>query len=295
MKTRSPRLPSMLLAAGVALAGSTALSSLQPEEIPLWRNGAPGSEGKTAPEVISETDGVRRVSSIHHPSITVHLPPLEAATGAAVIVLPGGGHRYLSIDNEGHAVARWLSERGIAGIVLKYRLAREAGSDYRVEVHALRDAQRALRLVRSRAREWNIDPERVGLLGFSAGGEVVNYAAARFDSGKADADDPVEREGSRPAFQALLYSGSLGTDADPPRDAPPAFLCVAVDDRGPARTAVSLFQKLRDAGISAELHVYATGGHGFGMRDRPFPITGWPVRLREWLSDQGFLKKRAAQ
>jgi acetyl esterase/lipase len=273
-----------------ALLVLSSLLGSPPEEIPLWPKGAPGSEGQAAAETtVPSTDGVRRIATIHNPSISVHLPSREKATGAAVIVLPGGGHRYLSIDNEGHAVAGWLSERGIAAFVLKYRLARETGSSYTIEGHAVPDAQRALRLVRSRAKEWGIDPERVGILGFSAGGQLATYAATRFDSGKPDADDPVQRESSRPAFQALLYPGSTGADTLVPKDAPPAFLCVASDDREPSRTAVSLFQKLRDAGVSAELHVYAKGGHGFGMRDRPVPITGWPLRFHEWMADQGFL------
>lgn len=274
------------------LASSISLAASAPEEIPLWHNGAPGSEGKTAPEIVATTD-VRRISSIHNPSITVYLPPREVATGAGVIILPGGGHRYLSIDNEGHFLAKWLSERGIAGFVLKYRLAREEGSTYRVEVHALQDAQRALRLVRSRAKDWLVDAERVGMIGFSAGGQVAALAAARFDRGKAGAEDPVERESSRPAFQALVYSGSVGADTAIPADAPAAFLCVAFDDKGPSRTAIDLFQRLRDAGVNAELHVYSKGGHGFGMRDRPLPITSWPARLQEWMVDQGFLKSRA--
>jgi acetyl esterase/lipase len=290
-KTMSIRnlLFSSLLVSTAALAAANA-----PEEIPLWANGAPGSEGKTAPEAVTTTDGVHRVSSIHNPSIAVHLPSMESATGAAVIILPGGGHRYLSIDNEGHAVAKWLGEHGVAGFVLKYRLAREAGSTYRVDVHALQDAQRALRLVRRRAREWNVDPERIGIMGFSAGGELAILAAARFDPGKADASDPVERESSRPAFQALIYPGSLKADLELPKDAPPAFLCTAFDDRGPSGVAVNLFQKLRDAGVNAEIHIYSKGGHGFGMRDRPLPITSWPVRLHEWMGDQGLLKSRVS-
>lgn len=282
----------ILLAASL-LAATGASAQTAPAEIALWRNGAPGSEGKTSPEaLVPSTDGVRRISSVHNPSIAAHLPAKDTATGAAVIVLPGGGHRYLSIDNEGHTLAQWLSERGVAAFVLKYRLAREEGSTYRVEDHALRDVQRAIRVLRSRAREWGVDPERVGVLGFSAGGQLVHYAATRFDTGQPDATDSVDHESSRPAFQALIYPGSVDTSAAMRADAPPAFFCVAVDDRDPGRTSVDLFQTLRDAGVSAELHVYARGGHGFGMRHRPLPITGWPVRFHEWLADQGFLASR---
>jgi acetyl esterase/lipase len=260
------------------------------EEVLLWPKGAPGSEGKTAPEkdVVRNNDGIRRVASIHRPSVTAYLPARQTATGAGVIILPGGGHRYLSIDNEGHAVARWLRDKGVAGFVLKYRLAREEGSSYKVEEHAARDAQRAIRLVKSRARAWGLDPQRIGAIGFSAGAHLVSLAATGFDAGNPRADDPVEKESSRPAFQALLYGGSK--DRAPPKDAPPAFICVAADDKGPAATAVELFQKLREAGINAELHIYSRGGHGFGMRERPLAITGWSNRFHEWLADQGFLK-----
>src|SRR5437588_3068529 len=160
-----------LLRAAVAMFAfaSNPLAADVPKEIPLWPSGAPGSEGKTAKELIEDTGrGEHRVSSIHNPSITAYLPTKDNATGAAVIVIPGGGHRFLSIDSEGHNVAQWLSERGIAGFVLKHRLARETDSTYQVEVHSLQDVQRSIRLVRSRATEWGLDPARAGVLGFSA-------------------------------------------------------------------------------------------------------------------------------
>jgi len=273
-------------------AALVALLLAAPEEIKLWPTGAPGSEGKTASEtLVPGNDSVRRIATIHNPSLTVHLPAQETATGAAVIVMPGGGHRYLSIDNEGNAVAQWLSEHGIAAFVLKYRLAREEGSTYTVEQHALADAHRAVRLVRSRAREWGVDPDRVGVMGFSAGGQLAYYASTRFDLGTTAAADPIERESSRPAFQALIYPGAVKLPSELRADTPPAFLCVALDDKGPARMSVDLLQKLRDAGVSAELHVYAAGGHGFGMRNRPLPITGWPVRFQEWMSARGLLTR----
>ena len=267
------------------------LLAAAPSEVLLWPDGAPGSEGKTGAETLvpPREDGLRRIATIHKPSITAHLPAKDKATGAGVLILPGGGHRYLSIDNEGHDIARWLTERGVAGLVLKYRVAREEGSPYRVEEHAVADAVRAVRVARHRAKEWGLDPERIGMLGISAGGQLVFHAATRFDSGAPEAKDPVERESSRPAFQAFLYSGSPLADTDLPKEGPPAFLCVASDDKGPAKNALELYQKLRDAGTSAELHLYAKGGHGFGMKDRPLPVTGWILRFHEWMKDQGFL------
>src|SRR5436190_4096479 len=179
----------------------------EPMEIPLWPNGAPGSEGKNDKEVVKQgTNGEHSVYSVHNPSITPYLPP--KSTGTAVIVIPGGGHRVLAIDHEGYNVAQWLSDRGIAAFVLKYRLARETNSTYRVEVHALADTQRAIRLVRSRAQAWGLDPARVGVMGFSAGGELAALASMRFDNGLAGATDAVDRQKSKPAFQALIYPGS---------------------------------------------------------------------------------------
>ena len=272
----------------LAVASHAAESSLQ---IPLWPNGAPGSEGQTAPEVVTENGGVRRVSSIHNPSITLHLPDKAKATGAAIIILPGGGHKYLSIENEGNLCGEWLAERGIAGLVLKYRLAKDEGSPYKVEVHSLQDAQRAIRFVRSKAKEWSIDPARVGILGFSAGGEIANYAASRFDGGAPDSTDPVECESCKPAFQALIYAGAAKGD-ERPKDTPPTFICLAYDDKPKLKLMADELQRLRDAGVSTELHIYAKGGHGFGMRDRPLPITSWPFRFRDWLDDQGFLQSK---
>jgi acetyl esterase/lipase len=276
------------------LALNSAVSAAEPQEILLWPSGAPGSEGQTAPEKVTETGGVRRVSSIHRPSITAHLPSKETATGAAVIVLPGGGHQYLSIDNEGHAVAKWLADHGVAAFVLKYRLAREPGSPYKVDVHALQDCQRAIRLVRSRAKDWNLDLQRIGIIGFSAGGEVATYAATRFDAGDSTANDPIDRESCRPDFQALIYAGIGKIGDELPKDTPPAFVVVAFDDKPKVGIDVNLFQKLRAAGIPAELHVYNQGGHGFGMRDRPIPITNWPKVFYDWMGDRGLLHKTTA-
>ena len=265
----------------------------EPKEIPLWPNGAPGSEGKTDKEIVQRgASGERSVYSIHNPSITPYLPPKDKTTGAAVIVIPGGGHRVLAIDHEGYNVAQWLSERGIAAFVLKYRLARETNSTYQVEVHALADTQRAIRLVRSRAQEWGIDPTRVGVMGFSAGGELAAFASMRFDNGVEGAADAVDRQNSRPAFQALIYPGSSRI-IEPSKDSPPAFLACAYNDRPDiAEGLAEVYLRFKRAGVPAELHIYGSGGHGFGVRaSNRKPVATWLARFEEWLGDNGFLQR----
>ena len=265
----------------------------EPTEIPLWPNGAPGSEGKNDKEVVTQgTNGEHSVSRVHNPSITPYLPPKDKATGAAVIVIPGGGHRVLAIDHEGYNVAQWLSERGIAAFVLKYRLARETNSTYQVEVHALADTQRAIRLVRSRAQAWGLDPARVGVMGFSAGGELAALASMRFDNGLAGATDAVDRQNSKPAFQALIYPGS-SRKIEPTKDSPPAFLACAYNDRPDiAEGLAEVYLRFKRAGVPAELHIYGSGGHGFGVRaSNRKPVATWLARFEDWLGDNGFLQR----
>jgi acetyl esterase/lipase len=271
------------------------LAADEPQVIPLWPSGAPGSEGKTDPEVVTERgkDGVhdRHISRIHNPTLTVYLPPRDKATGAAVVICPGGGHTILAIDHEGYDVARWLNRIGVAGIVLKYRLARTPGAGYKVEDHALADARRAIRLVRSHGEEWGIDPKRVGLMGFSAGGELTALASTRSEAATAGASDPLDRIGSRPDFQVLIYPGGRPESFEVNKDSPPAFLLVAADDRISAERTTASFTALRKAGVPAELHVYARGGHGFGMHKLDAPVAQWTTRLQEWMGDRGLLKK----
>jgi endo-1,4-beta-xylanase len=274
-----------------------------PAAVLLWASGAPGSEARQGePEEVSwrqEPDIVFPVvSNIHNPSITPFLPAKDKATGCAVIIAPGGGHMQLTIDREGYDLGRWLAERGIAAFVLKYRLANDGSNPtgvpqpYKVEAQALADTQRALRLIRHHATEWNVNPGRVGLLGFSAGGELAILAALRHDAGRPDASDLVERQSSRPDFFAPIYPGGLtGRDAEISKEkTPPAFLACAYDDRMPEQLT-GFFVALRKAGVNAELHIYSRGGHGFGVRPRPLAVTGWPERFVEWLGDRGFLKK----
>jgi len=276
----------------LVLLSAIIIAADEPKEIPLWPNGAPGSEGKTDKEIVQRgASGERSVYSIHNPSITPYLPPKDKTTGAAVIVIPGGGHRVLAIDHEGYNVAQWLSERGIAAFVLKYRLARETNSTYQVEVHALADTQRAIRLVRSRAQEWGIDPTRVGVMGFSAGGELAAFASMRFDNGVEGAADAVDRQNSRPAFQALIYPGS-SRKIEPSKDSPPAFLACAYNDRPDiAEGLAEVYLRFKRAGVPAELHIYGSGGHGFGVRaSNRKPVATWLARFEDWLGDNGFLQ-----
>lgn len=278
-----------------ALLLSISLSATEPPaSIPLWPNGAPGSEGKTATEVVATSEnGEQRVSSIHNPSITPYLPAKDTATGTAILVIAGGGHRLLAITHEGYNVAEWLAARGIAAFVLKHRLAREEGSTYKIDVESFADAQRAMRMIRSRAAEWHLDPARVGALGFSAGGELVNALSARGDSGNAGSSDVVERQRSRPDFQALIYPGRSG-DIQPVKDSPPAFLACAYNDRTDISEGLAeAYLRFKRAGAAAELHIYGTGGHGFGLRPtNKRPVGAWNARFEEWLADNGFLKPR---
>ncbi len=277
----------------LSLLPATILSANQPKEIPLWPDSAPGSEGKSGPEAARVTpSGERVVSNVHRPSITPYLPPKEKSTGAAVIIAPGGGHRELWADHEGHNIARWLSSRGVAAFVLKYRLAREANSTYTVDDHALADLQRAIRLTRSRAQEWGVNPSRVGVMGFSAGGELAALASMRFDGGNKEAADAIERESSRPDFQALIYPGSSRRFA-PIKDSPPVFIVCGYGDRPDISQGMAeVYLKFKQVGVPAELHIYASAGHGFGVRDNNTKAVGkWPVRFEEWLGDLGFLQK----
>ncbi len=262
------------------------LRAAAPAVVPLW----PAASAAVAPEKVRVTEkGEHVVSGVHAPSLTVYLPAPGSATGAGVIVCPGGGHRELWVDHEGHAVAQWLAAHGVAAFVLKYRLAREAGSTYRVEVEALADAQRALRLVHARAAEWQVDPARVGIMGFSAGGELAALAAAHGDDGLPGATDAVDRADSRAAFQGLIYPGNTKS-IQPAKDAPPAFLACGYDDRPDISQGLAeVYLRFKQAGVPAELHIYTGVGHGFGLRPTTQPVGTWPERFREWLAGRGLL------
>jgi endo-1,4-beta-xylanase len=267
----------------------------EPSIVPLWEKGAPGfEERKDEQEKRNvQKSGEYNVTNVHNPYVTVFLPSREKATGAAVIIAPGGGHRELWVLHEGENEARWLSEHGVAAFVLRYRLAREKGSKYKIAEHALQDGQRAVRLVRSRAKDWGINPSRVGMMGFSAGGEVVALVCRNPDKGKEEAPDPIDRESCRPDFQALVYSGPQGIVRQTiTKETPPTFIVVGDEDNA-AVWLVAHYQALKKAGVSAELHVYAKTPHAFGYRPNRTsrPVDTWLQRFYEFLGAEGMLKK----
>lgn len=261
------------------------------EEIPLWANGAPGAGN--APDVFQSSANSNlpsRFTVVNHPSIYVFLPPKDKANGVAMVVAPGGGHSQLVIGKEGWDIADWLNKNGIAAFVLKYRLARAPGSHYTVQGDALADATRAMRMVRCNAAKWGVDPNRIGFIGFSAGGELAALMETRFDAGNPNATDPVEHASSRPDFAVDVYPGFKPGSITVPKDAPPTFLVCADNDPSHVVTTVNLYLDLQKQGVPAEMHIYGSGKHGFGMRPSNLPVATWPDRLKDWMVDRKILQ-----
>ncbi len=286
-----------------------------PKTYPLWPEGAPAAQGTNAGNDNNPGD---------IPTITVYLAPKDKATGASVVICPGGGYGNLAIDHEGRQVAEWLNSIGVAGIILKYRL----GPKYHHPV-MIEDAQRAIRTVRARAGEWGLDPRRVAILGFSAGGHLASTAATHFDAGKPDADDPIERQSSRPDRAILVYPviaiateyghggskrnllgenppeelvQSLSNEQQVTKDTPPTFLAHTNEDKGvPAENSILFVLALRKAGVPVEFHLFEKGPHGLGLgggsaRFKIAPdlaFKAWPTLCETWLKNQGFLDKAA--
>jgi len=268
-----------------------------PTVIPLYPPGHPTLQGQNEKEILTPPDAKPgqyfNIKNVHNPIISVHLPPKDKANGTMVIVAPGGGHRELGWPNEGTQIAEWLNQRGVAAAVLKYRLAFTPGYKYTVEGEALQDTQRAFRICRANAKEWGIDPKRVGILGFSAGGALAALVHMRNDAGKPAATDPIERQGCRPDFVALVYAGWSPMYFSIPSDAGPAFLTSAgKDDDFHAKQTVEYYNLLFTAGVEAELHIYGHGGHGGAISERKgIPFGTWQVRFEEWMADLKLLKK----
>ncbi len=284
---------------------AAALAAERGEEIRLWAQGAPGWESVTAAEVSKPSTTAAyqgraaNYTVTHYPSLFVFLPPAEKATGVAVVVAPGGGHRQLVIEKEGWEFADWLNERGIAAFVLKYRLAKAEGAKYTLAADVYADAARAVRLVRSRAGEWKLNPSRIGFAGFSAGGEVAGMIGTKFDAGNATASDAIERASSRPDFNILIYPwyrpGANKPEATPlfpvPQDAPPTFMVCTDDDRSHVEPTVKFYLELEQQKVPAEMHIYTYGGHGFALRPtkKPAPVMKWPQQLMDWMKERELL------
>lgn len=275
----------LLLSASAAQAAQAAPA---PPSVPLWQNGAPGAQADHGePEQVIDT----YVHHVSDPSLTVFQADPRHANGLGIVVVPGGGHRMLVWVNEGVMPAHRLNQAGITAFVLKYRLAREPGSPYSIERDAAADARRAVRWVRAHAAEYGVDPNRIGLMGFSAGGELVSLAADNPEPPRPGQDDAIDRLSARPDFQMLIYPGPLGIPATRPAGAPPAFLAAGTLDQCCAMPTLTLYQQLRAAHVSAELHLFADTDHGFNvaMHSQRLSLQHWPDRLIDWLADGGWL------
>ncbi|HEV7608744.1 MAG TPA: alpha/beta hydrolase [Steroidobacteraceae bacterium] len=281
-------MPALRFAAAISLFALCAVAQAQ-QVIPLWEKGAPGFEARRGEPEQHEDWWYK---NIHNPSLTVFMPPAGKGNGTAVIVAAGGGHRQLVFNPEGVEPAKYLASLGVTAFALKYRLFREPDSKYTID-NTAEDIRRAMRTVRARAAEWHLDPDRIGVMGFSAGGEVAALVAYPPVAGDSRAKDPIERVSARPDFEILIYPGPLGIPDKIAADSPPLFLLGASDDENVADVMFELTRKYHEAGASIETHIYAQGKHAFNMGQRSsyVSIQRWPQRLAEWLEDRGFTRK----
>lgn len=291
--------------AAVALALPALASAADPPTFDLWPGAVPGEKGNVGPEEVQPPKGgenppVKRITNVTKPTITLYKPAKDKDTGAALVIAPGGGYSILAWEHEGTQVAQWCQTLGVTGVLLKYRVPRRPDTPKGAPpVAALQDAQRAISLTRSKASEWGLDPKRIGMLGFSAGGHLTAWAATNSDKRAYDAVDDADKASSRPDFAVLIYPGGmidrtskeLSPEIRVAKDTPPCFLAVAYNDAGPLESSLKMLQALKDNKVSAELHVYSTGGHGFGMHASDKPHAAWPARCGEWLKAEGWLKR----
>jgi acetyl esterase/lipase len=299
-KPKLPKLPRLLVAFALLLAAPAFAQYAESKSVTvsIWPDGAPGSAARRAEAEIARDYWVRNV---HNPSLTIFRPDPLRANGAAVVIFPGGGHKLLVWTNEGTNFGRALTRYGLTVFVLKYRLAGEDGSPYTVERDAAADARQAVRWVRAYAPRYGVDPHRVGVMGFSAGGELVTLIADNPDPpdplaavASRNAPDLIGRQSARPDFQILLFPGPRGLPAKAAASAPPAFLAAGTKDECCAAPTVALYEQLRKAGVDAELHMYAGAGHAFNLDETDrIAVLHWPDRLADWLADEGFMSSRA--
>jgi len=265
--------------------------------MPIWPGTPPDAKAGLPPEVNVNADATRkaggrpyiRLANVSSPTITVY-PAKGKNTGAAIVVFPGGGYQILSMDLEGTEVCDWLNQIGVNCVLLKYRVP-DSGP-YPKSAAALEDAQRAVGLVRLHAAQWGIDPHRIGVIGFSAGAHLAVALSNHYDKRLYDPIDAADQLSCWPAFAVVIYPGYLAMadqnfapnpDLQPTANTPPTFLLQAEDDPVHVENAVVYFRALKNAKVPAELHVYAEGGHGYGLRPRDFPIMGWPKLVETWL------------
>ncbi|MCA9215833.1 MAG: alpha/beta hydrolase [Planctomycetales bacterium] len=286
-------------------AFSNSVSAHAAETLNIWPGKPPGETTELPPEAdqtkpedqLIAGRRIIKLGNVSTPQIAVFRPDAETDTGAAVVVCPGGGHHILAYDLEGTEVAKWLNSIGVTGIVLKYRVPfRDPDKRWGA---AVQDAQRAMSLVRSKAADWNIDPHRIGICGFSAGGETAGLTSL-LDSREYDKVDAVDDHPFRPDFALLIYPGgfaerdrkALRDHVRVPKDSPPMFFVHAFDDPVTVQSSLLLASEIKAAGGSAELHLYATGGHGYGLRPTSEAVTHWPKRAGDWMKEQGFLSQQ---
>ena len=300
--SRGMKLP--LLAALLAFAPFAQAAS---EPIALWPKGVPGEQGnlpaegdETKPtDALVTGKAVIRLGNVSNPTITVFPAPADKANGAAVLVCPGGGYHILAMDLEGTEICEWLNANGITAVLLKYRVPAREGLPKHAP--ALQDAQRAMGLIRQRAGEWGIDPARLGCIGFSAGGHLCAMLSASAAARTYEAIDEADKQSCRPNFTMLIYPAYLTSkeqgDAVNPEtkvtaETPPTFLAMTEDDPVRPETALFYYLALKNAKVPAELHLYPTGGHGYGMRPSRSNVMTWPQRAAEWMQTLGVLVQK---
>jgi acetyl esterase/lipase len=271
------------------------------EPILRWPKGAPDEKGGVGEEqsvTSQETPPVTRIANVTKPTLTVFQPPRDKRNGTAVIVCPGGGYGKLAWNKEGTEVCEWLNSIGVTAFALKYRVPKRAGDDtHRLP---LQDAQRALSLVRHRAAEWGIDPQRIGIMGFSAGGHLSAATSTNHDKRAYDPADDADRVSCRPDFALLIYpaylvakgSQQVAPDLPVTSKTPPTFLAQTEDDDVRVECSLFYYLALKNAKVPAEMHLYPNGGHGYGLRPSDKLISTWPKRAADWLRSLGLLERK---
>jgi acetyl esterase/lipase len=288
---------SLLFSHPAFAAEAAKTDSAKHEIVFLWPATAPGEKGDIGEEKdTSPGSGIIRLGNVSKPTITLFRPAADKDTGAAVIVCPGGGYSILAYDLEGSEVCDWLNSIGVTGVLLKYRVPGRGGQRHTA---SLQDAQRAVGIVRSRAKDWGIDPKRIGILGFSAGGHLSATASNTFDSRTYPPVDDADKTSCRPDFTILIYpayltekddSTKLAPEIKVTKQTPPAFITMTADDPVHVENAYAYGLALKRAGIPAELHIYPKGGHGYGLRPSENAVSHWPDRAADWLKGQGWLR-----